>query len=311
MDTEALRCFLRIAELGSFGKAAQALNVTQPTLSRRMRMLERELSAQLFARHQSGISLTPAGVALSKKALNIVRQLEGMHDEIELFDREPSGSVAVGLPPSLMGVLNGPLVAMYCERYPRVRLVIHEGINNLIEEKLVSGDIDVAIMFGTRSHKRYTTIKLLATEELVLANTKTKGRSDGYLKLDDVSELPLILYSRPNHIRWLVDAAFRQRGLLPRIAAEVDTLPMMIELARRNVGSVILPRSAVVLDVAAKRLVATRIRGMSVKWTLAVSREHERSHAVKALVACVEGLARKQIDSGKWAANWVATAATR
>ena len=306
MDSELLRCFLRVVELGSFGRAAQVLNLTQPTLSRRMEMLEREFRARLFIRHQRGIRLTPAGVELSRKALTIVRQLDDLRDQVQLLDREPSGSVAIGLPPSLMNIINGPLVAMYCARYPRVRLYIHEGINNIVEEKLANGDIDIAITFGTRHHKRYVTTKVFATEELVLAQARAVKGAAKFVKLSDISDLPLILYAAPNHIRWLVDVAFRQQGLTPKIVAEVDTLSMMLELARENIGSVILPRSAVLDDVAAKRLTATGIQGVSVDWMLAISRDRERSTAVKALSDCIAELARRQIESGKWSANWVA-----
>ena len=58
MDSETLRFFLRVSELGSFGRAAQSLNISQPTLSRRIALLEREVRAQVFVRHQRGVSLT-------------------------------------------------------------------------------------------------------------------------------------------------------------------------------------------------------------------------------------------------------------
>src|SRR5689334_20427324 len=141
MDAQSLRCFLRIAELGSFGRAAQVLNLTQPTLSRRIALLERELRAQLFVRHQRGISLTPAGQTLSTRALSVVRQLDELQEDVATLDREPSGSVALGLPPSLVGVINGPLVEMYCRKFPRVNLFIHEGISNLVGDKLIDGEL--------------------------------------------------------------------------------------------------------------------------------------------------------------------------
>jgi LysR family transcriptional regulator, nitrogen assimilation regulatory protein len=305
MDSESLRCFLRIAELGSFGRAAQVLNLTQPTLSRRIASLEHELHAQLFVRHQRGVSLTPAGVALGQRAQNLVRQLEELHDEVNLVDREPSGKVAVGLPPSLLKVVNGPLVESYRKKFPRVTLDAYEGISNFLEEKLVNGELDVALMFATRSRLRNASTKILAAEEMVLAKTGDAISQKAWTTVDDVASLPLILYKLPNHIRWRVDVAFQQRGLTPNIVVEVNTISMLLEFARRGVGAVIVPRSAVVHDVEEKTLVATPIRNLSVQWMLAVSRDREHLPAVKALAHHIESLIRAQIKAGRWGARGV------
>ena len=303
MDAQSLRCFLRIAELGSFGRAAQVLNLTQPTLSRRIALLERELRAQLFIRHQRGISLTPAGIALNSRALSVVRQLDELQEDVATLDREPNGSIAVGLPPSLIAVLNGPLIEMYCRKFPRVNLFIHEGISNLVAEKLIDGELDMALMFSTRSHLRNISVKILATEEMVLASAPHCSPTKARLTMSDVSSLPLVLYRLPNYIRWRVDVAFQQQDIQPKVMAETNTLSMLLELARRGVGSAILPRSAVEHDLSLRLLTAIPIRGMSVKWTLAVSRDRERSPAIQALIKCIEELVLRQIKAKKWRAS--------
>jgi LysR family transcriptional regulator, nitrogen assimilation regulatory protein len=305
MDSESLRCFLRIAELGSFGRAAHVLNLTQPTLSRRIAALEHELRAQLFVRHQRGVSLTPAGVALGQRAQSLVRQLDELHDEVNLLDREPSGTVAVGLPPSLLNVVNGPLVESYRRKFPGVMLSAHEGISNVLEEKLVNGELDVALMFATRSRLRNASTKILAAEEMVLATAGDAMPQKAWLTIDDIVGLPLILYKLPNYIRWRVDVAFQQRGLTPNIVVEVNTISMLLEFARRGVGAAIAPRSAFVQDIEEATLVARPIRGLSVQWMLAVS--HDRAHlpGVAALANHIESLVRAQIKAGRWGARAV------
>jgi LysR family transcriptional regulator, nitrogen assimilation regulatory protein len=305
MDSESLRCFMRIVEQGSFGRAAQVLNLTQPTLSRRIAALEHELRAQLFVRHQRGVSLTPAGIALGQRAQSLVRQLEELHDEVNLLDKEPSGSVAVGLPPSLLKVVNGPLVESYRKKFPRVMLSAHEGISNVLEEKLVNGELDVALMFATRYKLRNASTRVLAEEEMVLAKTGDAISPKASVTIDDIASLPLILYKLPNFIRWRVDVAFQQRGLTPNIVVEVNTISMLLEFARRGVGAVIAPRSAFVQDVEEKTLIATPIRGLAVQWMLAVSHDREHLLGVKALASHIENLIRAQIKAGRWGARIV------
>jgi LysR family nitrogen assimilation transcriptional regulator len=303
MDAQSLRCFLRIAELGSFGRAAQVLNLTQPTLSRRIALLERELRAQLFIRHQRGISLTPAGHALGSRALGLVQQLDELQADVAALDREPSGNVTIGLPPSLVSVVNGPLIERYCKAYPRVRLFVHEGISDLVGEKLVDGELDMALMFSTRTRLRNASVNILATEEMVLASAPSAAPAKSQLTMSDLSSLPLVLYRLPNYIRWRVDVAFQQLGVQPRVTSETNTLSMLLELARRGVGSAILPRSAVEQDVSLNLLTAIPIRGMSVNWALAISRDREHSLAVQMLIRNIEELVLEQIKAGKWQAT--------
>jgi len=304
MDSQSLRCFLRIAELGSFGRASQVLNVSQPTLTRRIAVLERELQARLFIRHQRGITLTPAGVALNNRALNLVRQLDEIREDVSILDREPSGSVAVGLPPSLIGVLNGPLVETYCRKFPRVSLSIYEGINNWLEEKMINGDLDIAIMLSARAHLRNITVKTLATEGLFLVGSgASESCQKAWVTIPDIADTRLILSKLPNYIRWRVDVAFQQSGLAPKIVVEANTLPMLLELARRGVGSVVLPKSALISEAAGNRLKAQPIRGMSLNWVVAISRDRALSPAVNAMAQSIESLVQEQIKNGKWQAS--------
>ncbi|MFC5584650.1 LysR substrate-binding domain-containing protein [Nitratireductor kimnyeongensis] len=226
-----------------------------------------------------------------------------MKEDVATLDREPSGNVAIGLPPSLASVLNGPLVEEYHRAFPKVSLFVHEGISNFVGEKLIDGELDLALMFSTRAHLRNTSVKVLATEPMVLASALPYAPSKVLLSMSDLSNVPLVLYRLPNHIRWRVDVAFQQLGLQPCVATETNTLSMLLELARRGVGAAILPRSAVEQDVSQNLLSAVPIRGMSIDWALAVSRDRAHSPAVQMLVRNVEELVLKQIRTGKWQAR--------
>jgi DNA-binding transcriptional LysR family regulator len=101
----------------------------------------------------------------------------------------------------------------------------------------------------------------------------------------------------------MIEIAFQRRGLMPKVAAEVNSLPLLLELARRDIGSIIIPRSAVAHDLALKTLHATPVRGMVVKWTLAVAREREQSMAVQALVNCLHEIVKQETRTGNWKAT--------
>ena len=305
MDSDTLRSFLRICELGSFGRAAQVLNTSQPTLSRRIALLEREMQAEIFVRHQRGVSLTPAGRALERRALRLVRQMDELHEELVTLTREPGGTLAIGLAPSLISIVGGPLIEKFSTSFPRVELFVFEGIANEMEEKVASGELDIALLLPLRSRLSDVAVRGLAREQMVLAGAARGGLPDSSATVDDLARQPLILYKLPNYSRWMVEIAFQQRALSPRVVAEVNSLPMMLELARRGVGSVILPRSAIEHDVAAGTLHAVPIRGMQVEWTLAVARDREDSVTARAMIDCLRDIVRAQIRGGAWEATLI------
>jgi LysR family nitrogen assimilation transcriptional regulator len=305
MDSGTLRSFLRICELGSFGRAAQVLNTSQPTLSRRIALLEREMQAQLFARHQRGVSLTPAGRALEKRALRLVRQMDELHEELATLAGEPSGTLAIGLAPSLISIVGGPLIERFSKSFPRVELFVFEGIANEMEEKIASGELDIALLLPIRARLSDVAVRGLASEQMVLAAAARDGLPASPATVDDLARRPLILYRLPNYSRWMVEIAFQQRAQSPRVVAEVNSLPMMLELARRGVGAVILPRSAIEQDVAAGALHAVPISGMRVEWTLAVARQREGTVTAQAMIDCLNDIVRERIRSGAWEAALV------
>ena len=120
MDLRLLNAFIRIAELGSFGRAAEVLNATQPTVSRQITALEQEVGSRLFTRHRRGVSLTQAGVLFRDHAVAALRSLDQAKAEITAQAHEPTGTVSLGLPPSLLKVLSGPVVDCFARRYPKV-----------------------------------------------------------------------------------------------------------------------------------------------------------------------------------------------
>ena len=95
MDTEQIRDFLTVARYKNFSKAAEALYIGQPALSRRISALERQLGVQLFLRSNKAVELTPAGVILQKEAQYIVEQLEQLEEKMQAAGQGAHGSIQV------------------------------------------------------------------------------------------------------------------------------------------------------------------------------------------------------------------------
>ena len=301
MDLRVLQAFIRVAELGTFGRAAAVLNQTQPTVSRQIAALERELGGALFTRHRYGVTLTAAGAVFRDRATQALRGLDQAKAELTAQGEEPSGTVSLGLPPSLLSVLSGPVVDRFGKTYPRVLLHVYEAISQGLEELMRSGEADVAVLIADRKVLRNVTLSPLATEPLLLVGP-SRARLDPKkpVGIEALAGLPIVTYRQPNYLRLLAETALRKRKLAFNVAIELETLPLMIELIERGAGYGILPPSA--LARHGGRVATAPLRGLSVTWTLAVNRARAQQPAVRALAEMIRAQADTLIKDGAWKA---------
>src|SRR6266545_7492871 len=174
MELRSLSYFTRIAELGSITRAASHLHLAQPALTRHVQRLEEELGVALFTRANRGVRLTEAGQKLLESAARILRDVERTGDEIRAHDAHPSGRIILGITPTLCPVLVPELFARMRADFPRVELkVMHAGMIRL-EEFLIDGRVDIALL-SELSRSRLIVSTRLAQEEMVLV-TKPGAR---------------------------------------------------------------------------------------------------------------------------------------
>jgi LysR family nitrogen assimilation transcriptional regulator len=301
MDLRLLQTFIRIAELGSFGRAAEVLNQTQPTVSRQIAALEQEVGSRLFLRHRHGVSLTQAGVLFRDHAMQALRMLDQAKAEITAQAQEPTGTVSLGLPPSLLTVLSGPIVERFARRYPKVLLHVYEAISQGLEELMLTQQVDLAVLISDRHPLRNVELSPLGVEPLMLAGP-AKSRLDRAkpVGIEALSGLPLVFYRPPNHLRVMVETALRRRGLIFHVAVELETQPLVLELIERGAGYTVLPPSSIV--GRGVRIKAAPIRGLSVTWTLGLNRDRAKWPSVRVLAGMIREQADALIEAGTWKA---------
>jgi LysR family transcriptional regulator of abg operon len=145
MKLHHLRDFLAIVEKESISAAAKSLGIAQPSLSRSIRELEKELGVPLFERHARGAALTPMGTVFAKRARMAVRELEKGRDEIAQIQGAVHGDVTVCISGVSHLTLLGAALRPFQDRYPLVNLNLIEGVYPLYENRLKEGSIDVYV----------------------------------------------------------------------------------------------------------------------------------------------------------------------
>lgn len=252
MDLKQLEYFVRVAEMGSFTRAAIALNVAQPALSRQIRLLEVELRQNLLKRNGRGASPTEAGQLLLEHGRGILHQVERAHEELARARSGLSGKVALGLPPSVARVLTVPLTRAFREKMPDAHLSISEGLTAAMQESLLNGRLDIALLYNPKATAGLE-ISHLVQEELWLVQARRSALQEDPppppIVLKEVAKLPLVIPSRPNAIRMHVESEMAGIGSRPKIALEIDGVTSILELVADGAGSAILSRNAVTRSI--------------------------------------------------------------
>jgi LysR family transcriptional regulator, nitrogen assimilation regulatory protein len=265
MELRSLAYFVRIAELGSITRAAAHLRLAQPALTRHVQRLEEELGVALFTRANRGVRLTEAGEKLLENALRILRDVERTGDEIRAQEAHPSGRIILGVTPTLCPVMVPDLFARMREDYPRVELkVMHAGMVRL-EEFVIDGRVDVAVL-SELSRSRLIVSTRLAQEEMVLV-TKPGVRPRGIVSGEELQRTPLAL---GDGLRAAMDALLAGRGIELNVDTEVNDHETMRLMVQQGVGATILPYSSVSRECARGLLAAHRITEAGIFRTLAL-----------------------------------------
>jgi LysR family nitrogen assimilation transcriptional regulator len=246
MDLKQIESFVRVAELGSFTRAAAALGIPQPLLSRHVRQLEVELRQTFLLRNGRGVTLTEPGLVLLEHGRGILHQVELAREDLESTRGALGGHVSIGLPPSLSKLITVPLTLEFRKRLPNAHLTLTEGFSVVMNEGLRSGRLDMAVLYNT-PHSPDIETRVLHRETLVLiASEASAKRMPGLslkpeMPLSVLAKLPLIVPSRPNAFRILIDTELDHLRCKPEIVLEVDGLNAILELVGEGLGFAVLP----------------------------------------------------------------------
>ena len=283
MDLKQIEYFVRVAELGSFTRASVALNIAQPALSRQVRLLEVELRQNLLVRNGRGANTTEAGKMLLEHGRGILHQVQRAREDLGRVRGGLAGRVAVGLPTSVAKVLTVPLVRAFKERMPEASLSIREGLSVAMQESLTVGRLDIALLYNPLPAPDVELTELVE-EDLVLVQHQSQRSKEGQgISLRDVATVPLIIATRPNALRALVEAELGAVGKRLTVALEIDGVAATLDLVADNAGSAILPANAVRTAAQPERYSMRPVSGLRSRLALAVSAHRPATLTQKAM----------------------------
>lgn len=306
MEFDQLKAFLTVAETGTFSRAAIRLATTQPILSRKVKMLETGLGADLFHRTGRGVVLSEAGKLLEQYARGILGSAESARTAIKALGASPVGHVTIGLPSSIGTVLSVELVQEFRLMFPNVSIKVMEGYSGHVLEWLIAGRLDIAVLYDSPALRSKTLDSdLILTDELFLIGSPNDPAfvGNGPVHASRLADIPLVLPSRPHGVRVLVDDALaRSGGAAALVQTEIDAMHSMLALAESGMGYTILSYSSVRELVLAKRLRIWRIVDPTITRTLVISTTTQRpsTKPARALMRMFKEKIESYVRDGRW-----------
>src|ERR1700761_2743824 len=300
VDRRKIEFFFSVIENGTLSSAAQALRLSQPTLSRQIQAIEDEFQTPLFVRGSRGMLLTEAGRQLHEGLQSIERQLRLLKSDVAAVTLEPAGEVAFGIPPSPRGLIAVPLVQRFNAAYPRIVVRIVEETSGQLRDLVANGMLDVAIT-NTSEPTQGIASQHLGRERIVLvapASAKLSMRKETPLK--SLAGLPLILTVRPNSLRLIIENGMALHGLQPNVRFEANTLPLMTDLVIGGLGYTVLPMCGVRGLLKQGAISASPIADLSITWLVARPKARTLGVAAERFYEMLCEFGRKQVREGVW-----------
>ncbi|HEX7888246.1 MAG TPA: LysR family transcriptional regulator, partial [Ramlibacter sp.] len=289
--------FVHVAEQGSLARATAATDLAESLISRHIAALESAWGDRLFERTGRGMALSEFG----RRMLPEVRAALEQVTRLDAIAREsagvPTGTVHVGVLPSLARQLLPLLFADLRTTAPGVTLHAAEGFSGNLDEQLASGRLDLAVI------NRYGPTPGRGEEVLGSADTYLIGKTGQPLLADEgvplkaLTGVPLVLPSAPNGLRAMLDQLARRHGLRLEIVMEVDSSGSMKDVALSGHAYTLLPLMAVKEELARGTLAATPIVKPAIRRTivLAVTTQRPLSRAARHVAGRIRELAPRLV----------------
>lgn len=291
MLLQHLITFCRVVEEGSFTRAAQVQNLTQPSITKQVGALEDHLQVQLFTRHGKQVHLTPAGELVYEFARQVVHLVHQCESAVQELRSPGSGHITVGCVHTI-GLFTLPdLLAEYAREHPLVKINVKTGNNIETVTMLLHGEVDLGLITTPQVHERLESIPLYEDPLVVVAAPEYAAGLPAQLSEADLAKQPMICYVRGAKFRITTDQTLEQIGIAPNVIMEFDNHEAIKAMVRLGFGVALEPVSAVQRELNSGELVRLDVPALprsSRTTSLILRRGERRSPSVNAFLHLLE-----------------------
>lgn len=244
MEISQVETFLAVATFGGFHRAAEALRVSQPAVSSRIKALEESLGVMLFVRNRNTLTLSAAGRVLRPYAEQLLKTASVARQAVH--ELQPGSDtplqIAAGL--SISVYFLPDVLKKFQQAFPNVNISIRPGHSKEVLEMVLNEEAEIGLA-RSLLHPEVETISLRDDPLILVAHPTLEMAKSRRTRLEQVASWPLIFYERGSSDWTLTRSLFRHAGLVPNVALEVDTIETAKRMVERGLGLSFLPLMAV------------------------------------------------------------------
>jgi DNA-binding transcriptional LysR family regulator len=248
VDLRQLQIFAKVAELGSFSRAAEALHLTQPTVSEHIRTLEDELGIRLLDRLGRGAAATKAGHLLLSYAHRLLALQREARQALDGFQGRMSGELVVAASTIPGEYILPPLMGRFKEKYPDVSITVLIGDSATAVDWVAEGRAELGLVGANAPRRGIVYRELLPDDLVVVVPVSHPWRARTHIAMADLEGEPLILRERGSGTRSALERALGEAGMRVaglRVVGEMGSTQAIKQAIRHGLGISVMSRRAV------------------------------------------------------------------
>ncbi|MBE0670888.1 MAG: LysR family transcriptional regulator [Anaerolineales bacterium] len=248
MEIHQLTYFVAVAETGSFSRAAERCNITQPSLSQQIMKLEQELGEALFERLPRKVVLTDAGRILLPRAISILGDLQDIKHTLNQNVDAGHGLLHVGFIPTIAPFVLPRVIKRFSQEYPNAHLTVQEDITESLVRDLVDGKLDIGITSMPIHNKLIRTQELLTEPLLVASSRKNDIITRASIRVKELDDFPFIALSEMHCLGEQIQSFCHLQGLELKVVCDTSQLTTVQNCVAFGLGVSLIPRAMALSD---------------------------------------------------------------
>ncbi|EPF88118.1 LysR family transcriptional regulator [Acinetobacter gyllenbergii] len=245
LSLKSLQCFVHLVKSKSFTRTAEALSLTQPTISKMLQQLEEQLQVQLFVKPEHGrkrqVELTEIGQRIYQHALGLLQAEQNIFLEIENYQQLNTGTLKLGVPPLGAQLLTTALFD-YHQQWPRIELSFLEVGSRGIEQALLNNELDVGVLLQPFDQQIFNSIELCDYPLMVLLRRDATWANRKKINLEELQQQSFLMFPENFSLNSIILDACQQHGFYPTIACRTSQWNLLADMVLQRMGIALLPQ---------------------------------------------------------------------
>jgi len=241
VEINQLQYFLEVAKQKSFTGAAKSLYVSQPAISKMIRMLEEELGVPLFNRSSHYVELTDYGIVVQGQVQKVIQEIQNIQSELNDITKLQKGNICIGIPPMVGEMLFPRIIGLFHQQYPHVKMKLFESGSKTIEKRVEDGSLDVGVAVLPVNSSKFEVYEIIKSPIRLIVNPNHLLSNQKNVKFSDLRDEEFVLYRQDFGLYKPIYDACIGAGFEPNIVCETSQWEFMVNIVSNQLGLAFLP----------------------------------------------------------------------